>query len=838
MSPYSKYTQLANKNQLCYGKLMSVDQALDEMIAPDAPRASQMYGEQALGGSKSKESGQSPAERRDIVRGEKKGKVEISEKAKEQLEERLQDRIKISEKLRDDGEALSDLEKILLRSGQDVIARLKEGNPTVSDLAISWFFLQDELLQKSLAIQAVVKEKYPSPTRRLIWDTRESTTKITQGKLAAESPYLKKEGFAEGARYDEKGARKELKNLNRLRHDVEQAFFGKSFFDPYFYESSTLSDLSKTSLTPFSNTRLVFHEEIASQADVIAKEYGGGYENLVRNSPEKAMEVLYQANQRALVKFASEAARDVLLEDAEGITAERIRQEADRVESKATSPFKTQENFNKANADLETARSQFQNLQSRLETEKQKFAVSRGRATRVEMDLRRYEARTLTLDKLIDGAQADNEIDEEKKQDKIVNLKREQQDAEDKRDQLDLDLQDAKRSEETQRLILEMTQREITQERLKEARETYELMLEKMLEAERELRHSQTESQSGNSNEKKEQMELWAKAKENEGQVLSMVFSRKPQDRLEIEEIYANEGTDKIRELLFGKDNKDQAEVVLTDETIAQAVIQTLNLNPDDFYSQGNYDTEQLLRLLKSSPFETASVLKLLITEGARSAMKGQPVLGLKDYQREAFKVTPAPYKDEKEIGREDKKREREFKKIERHRQRQKKWNKGKRLLKEAAEGIVQRLRRENQSLKYDLEYLRSQALKAEEKDEFRRLGRALVGNKTALQKAFPEPIDIPMTIGSDQLGVYDYKIVIAHGNITIQRGDGKDLSPDYFYNRKEVLKKRGKALDIKTEAAINKEDERFYEAIGEAAKYTSLGIGIRERYGKAEEES
>lgn len=305
--------------------------------------------------------------------------VDLDKETKGEIVRRLLKRKQNVEELKLDEKRQTKLDRLLLNLAPETIARLEKGELTKDDLALSWYVLHDDLIQKSAAASQLIKDSAGQPGRfERLRDipiigllSREPTGPQTQLESTTQrltSEYTREIRFAE---WDSQRIENELVELNQLRLAIEQSFFERGFRDPLYDQVST--SIYPLELGLKAGNR--FHDKIVHNLSgpegVLAQRYNGRtYLELWESDRVAAVGALHEANQRALTEFAREKTKLFLQKEKPEVDLTVIEAHAKKLEERPKpediGPF--QEEKTKAETELIEVGTQLNQLKSRLES--------------------------------------------------------------------------------------------------------------------------------------------------------------------------------------------------------------------------------------------------------------------------------------------------------------------------------------------------------------------------------------------------------------------------------------------------------------------------------------
>ena len=632
--------------------------------------------------------------------------------------ERLINRLQVSKALAGKERPLTVVDRSIQRLSPEAIKRLEKGDLTREDLTLTVFVLRDELLQKSLAAGQLVKDnkiverrKVGIPLfKRIVENSRLQTQLETAQKLSTE--YTREIGFDQ---WTSDRIENDLVTLNQLRTSVEMSFYGRHLDDPLFDQDS----ISLYTAGRKTGNRLhdAVVDELIGTEGILTQRFGGKtLLELSQEDPIAATQTLFEANQRALTQFAGELATNFLKSEAPKAEADLIEQQAQKLETKPTPEdlTKLQEAATKASTEFTDAETKLNALKQPIEAaqktlDEKQLASNKAKenfeqiSQRLNPEIQRLEARvellynriqepdpSLTPEQKADlqraaAATSQNiariEAIIQSHQDKLTQLLQNQVDA-------DLDLKDqtnivTKLKEDQQTKGLVEAQGEFDQK--KAAKEEAEIAYKEKQEAgEAEV--------SPEAKEKAKALRKWNEVVGGYDKIVDARFSQKHTDEYSRERLADIEetadkkikGAERIREHVFrlvnpGDYDPELARRILSDETIARAIIWIYKIDPTTKIDIGtpeettlsslleqlrddrdlvkeieaikpserrpseiqdlkNFkDTEKrliktVLPYLRSSQFQVGDLMRFMVHEGLKSAERGEPYLKLDKY--------------------------------------------------------------------------------------------------------------------------------------------------------------------------------------------------------------
>ena len=650
----------------------------------------------------------------EFLEGGKSEPINLDSKAQKEIAKRISERIQVLKSQQSKERPLTDLDRILLRSGPETISRLETGNCNSQDASIAFYVLHDEIIQKSLStahlikdnkILAVYKNRF-GPFCRYLAESPHMQTQLEASWQKLNTEYIREIGFDT---WGPERIENDLTTLNQLRHNLELSLTGLSIEDPLF-------DQISTSIYPFDLDRKTgnrLHDAIADELmgaeGVLTHRFGGKtYFELSQEDPIAATQALYEANQRALTHFAGEAGKDFLKAEAPKPDIQLIERQAVKLETKPTPDdlAKLQEAATKASTEFTTAQESLNSLRSPLETAQKTLAERQSAINRTTANFTRISERLdpeierlkERVELLYNSIQApDPSLTPEQKADlqgavatTSQNIGRIEANLQSYQDQLTKLFQaqiDAELAHAEQNKAVTDLQNEQKEKALDEAQEDFNRKKEAKEQAEAKLKKQQ-ETLMEISPETKEQakaLRRWNEVAGGYEQIINARFDQKYAEEYTRERLAdvkerpdgQIEGAERIREHIFYLINKGEydpelARKMLSDETIARAIIWVYKIDPETISANGNSlnqllsdlnetkdmikeapgdkdllnekadQEKEIMKLalphLRSSQFKTGDLLRFMAHEGLKSAEHGNPYLQLSEYYQ-----TPAP---------------------------------------------------------------------------------------------------------------------------------------------------------------------------------------------------
>lgn len=277
-----------------------------------------------------------------IESGSKDLAIRLDRGTANKVAERLLKRKQVAEELSKGERPLMNVDRLLRTLGPDAVRKFESGTATTQDVAVAWFVIHDEILQKGLAVAKLVQD---NPGR---FDRLKNVPLIgllaqgPQTQLAdiikrLSSEYTREIGFGAGPNegWDPQRIENHLIGLNQLRLALEQSLFGRGFRDPLFDQVSTSIDPESFDAKTGNRLHDAIVKQLSDPEGILTQRFGGRtFLEVEQEDPVAAMQALFEAQQQALMDFCSEAAKNVLKGEKPEIDASKIEFEAIKLEAK------------------------------------------------------------------------------------------------------------------------------------------------------------------------------------------------------------------------------------------------------------------------------------------------------------------------------------------------------------------------------------------------------------------------------------------------------------------------------------------------------------------------
>lgn len=527
--------------------------------------------------------------------GEKEKEVAMDEQTRKNVRDRLEERIRIAKFLEKEERPLTQIDRILLKSGDTVTKKIEatQGNLTREEAAVAYYSLFDEAIQKFLASGKVaaltIREGKIGEKGHFFWRkdvtgaVQEMQTTPLEQRQSTE--YTRKLGFET---WSEERIDAELKSLTSLIHTVESSLLGLSPSDILLDERlSTLSPLMISGKTGNFLRDQVFDELMGPEGILTQRHGGKTFLELWNEDSVIALGALHEANQRALTTFAEELATKLLKAEKPEVDTNLtnlIEQQARKLKEGP----KPEEIDPLTNETLKTNQAKLETLNNDLGG--------------VEREIKELETRE---------EYGREELAEEAGK-RLASL------------------------EEKKLSILK------NQLSVKADLESFQLTLDEALKT-----HNAPEKRLERQ-EKAKALRKWNEVVGGYDKIVNARFSQKYTDDYARERLASIketetgeiEGAEKIREHIFRLvlENKadydpELARKMLSDEAIARAIIWVYKVDPETVTdTDGKISTKLALPYLRSSQFQVGDLIRFIAHEGVKSAERGNPYLALDKY--------------------------------------------------------------------------------------------------------------------------------------------------------------------------------------------------------------
>ncbi|HVF69062.1 MAG TPA: hypothetical protein VNA13_00705 [Xanthomonadales bacterium] len=598
--------------------------------------------------------------RREVSRSGSTAEVGFSAVSRGAMADRIRERLGVSQELFKDKARLDVIDRILLKRGEEIASKIDASSELTRDeLALAWTVIQDDLRQKASAAKMAVDEQ-PEKFQKLkdapviggIFRryASEATTRVTESdgpRLTTEA--VKTHGITE---WNQDAIAAELRQLNELRADIEGKLgFGTRSAD------RTLPNFDK------QNGDLL-HDSVVKSLSLILerKHLESSLAELRKINRVEAASIEQQAIQEGLMRFAQEQAKALLIAERPDVDIARIQNQLDKINKPAD-----QEEVDKAHAEAHQAIQDKNDAQTRLDqlTNSKESVIDAVEDTEeakqeakdnydnlkpiLSAEIKSWEARLdalpePTADEIADkdAMRAYNERDATRRKPIVAEID--------------------KRHLEIRRLLLEQTKTDYAhtkavrkKDALLSADDTLrgslayakkeltekEVDLKKKLKAEEKLKEP-----AGQKANKKRGLEIWKSVMERDSngvlnyeKIISTGFAQGGDEARYTQDQFADTtatggtfvGAELLRESIFGvikdewvSDPKNKALIrkMLSDEAIGRGIVRIFSIDTT------NYGLANLLpQLANADQAQIGDLTRFLISEGLRSAEKGDPFL-------------------------------------------------------------------------------------------------------------------------------------------------------------------------------------------------------------------
>ncbi len=588
--------------------------------------------------------GHERAIQKQFIEGESKDlEISLDKQTQDKVVETLLSRRQATETLSGKERPLTTIDKWVLKLGPEAIARLEAGNLTKEDLALSWYVLHDEILQKELAVGQLVKDNKiidvtkvgRIPFLRRIVENPRLQTQLEASAQRLSSEYTREIGFET---WDPERIVRHLTELNQTRLNIEQSLFRHGLNDPLFDEVST-------PIAPLEfgrKTGNLLHDavvdELMGAEGILTQRFGGKtYLELWQEDPIAAHQALYEANQRALTQFAKDQGESFLKGEAPKANIQLIEGQAKKLEEKPTPEDigRLQTTATNASTEFTEAEKKLNDLNKPVEdarrilAEKQlafnKTSNTFNRTSeRFNPEIERLQELTgllynstqlpdtpLSPEQRVSMQQAIAATTQSiARNEEIIRSRH------DRLDQLSQQEGEAETELNAQKENVERLQKETEEKGLEEARGDFNQKRKAKENAERELKEKQEGMEKEITPEAKEQAKALRKYKEvagGYGKIIDARYSQAHAEEFTRERLADTkerpdgqiEGAERIREHIFRIINPIDydpvlARKMLSDETIARAIIWMYKIDPETTSTKGT-TLNQLLSDLKTT---------------------------------------------------------------------------------------------------------------------------------------------------------------------------------------------------------------------------------------------
>lgn len=594
----------------------------------------------------------------------------------------------------DPPQKLSTVDQIISELG-DKIENIETGQITRQEIALAWYLIHDEIILKSADLGQFPSDEIVPPGKRSKIESvmafikhkgpPQPTTKTEMEGLAGDKQTSE---LAQLSGREPEDIKEQLEFLNQTRIDIEKALYGKKVGSI----SIQPLDLNKRSSNLLHG---VLRQEVKRVME--QKHQGRNYEDLFREKPEVARQVMLEANTSALTRFADEIAKDFLLDkipvtDVAAITAHaaELRKpipQANVAELQATVALKTRIfeiakiAYDDIHGPLNTARDAMEQseflskqatrhyndeLESRtpiitaLKAQKIEFANNNTTFVRLsELKPEENAAREAAHKETVarnNQAIADLEKLITAHEDKIKALFAERGNA---ADVFDRDKQK-----------YQQVEGKTTQEEKDDALEAHSKAKRDKLDAEGKLREdggdgTQSETKQEDNTTKADALERWLSVVAPDGytNIITTAFSREKDSQFSRSELSdANEvpltgetspktyrGYHRLRDHIFFVSDKAKYKpkihrLMASDNALAVAIVRELELEDREDINMKNLNVAIVLPYLRNaSQFQIGNILRRVIQRGIEKAERGEPYLKPEDFPKTGEPILKPP---------------------------------------------------------------------------------------------------------------------------------------------------------------------------------------------------
>lgn len=606
----------------------------------------------------------------EVKEGGEKKEVSFDQKLRESIVKTLRDRLSVIRSLQGEGRPLSATDTILLNHGEQTIRGMEQNKFSLQDISISRFVVYDDLIQRSLATAQIIQDNkfdlHPKlkklPLLGKLFNKTAVDVQVAGRGQKFSTEYTR-------ALHLETRSSEEIQNslieLNSIRRGINKSL---SVTDPLFDEDPPS--------THSGGDRSKFHFAVLDQLDgpegIMQQKFKGkSYAELWMENPDAATEALYEANQRAFTEFAREAGKTALQDQKLEIDTKVIGKHADEVEKKPSpedisivtkKAVEAQAAFTEAEAKFNELNNPVKDAEEALRQSNITVADLKAQYDLTLTDntegVKRLQTR---IDYLISRSPIpDPSLSAEQKiyQQASIDANNRQITA------LEQDI--LKLNQEVRNSLIQRgnAERDLLRKTADHAnKETqananglpalktdYESKKTAKKLADEELKQKQTAKLGEVTPENKEKakaLRVWIAVHDKYLVIIDSAFNQPHDSEFTRERIARTleinkqiEGAERIREQIFRQTspfeyNAELARKMLPDETIAQAIIRTYSILPDDPAIAGKSGRDLLLATLpyvRNMQFRLGDLLRFAIHEGLKSAEKGDPYLTLSPY--------------------------------------------------------------------------------------------------------------------------------------------------------------------------------------------------------------
>lgn len=226
----------------------------------------------------------------------------------------------------------STIERALGTHGESLIKKLEGGEALTRDeIALAWYAIRDEMILKAGAGGKIITETI-TPEKRA-WLKNIPVLKLFHGEkqvdttLATGDHRLGNDLTKDQAIHDS-----ELTELNNLRIDMEQSFFPGGIEDPLWGRDFASS--APFALGEGKTGHKMLDRIVENTKDIMARKHEGKpFDQLWRENPTAALEVMHEATQIGYTEFASQSALEILKNEG---PAKTIQEQGSTIEAHAT----------------------------------------------------------------------------------------------------------------------------------------------------------------------------------------------------------------------------------------------------------------------------------------------------------------------------------------------------------------------------------------------------------------------------------------------------------------------------------------------------------------------
>lgn len=604
--------------------------------------------------------------------------VEIEETLRIEIADRLEARLLIIQTLKKGERPLTTMDKMILEFGDPVAERLRNNSLTDNQIAIVYYALYDEALQKQMSAgllatadvqEGQVQKKGLIGFRKKVRGPAELVTSAVPTKRRQSSEYTRHLGFDQWSKEDQI---EDISALTRQLRSFEARALGlnPTDIDEILSEPAPNGSMKKS---PNLLRNEVLNQLEGPNGILAVRHNGKTLFELWNEDRITALSAIHEANEMALTAFADQkamefltnnkpAADTVLIEKhATALEAEPTQEDLAKTQAEATRTTaefaEAQTRLNELNAPVEAAERDVESKQLAFDRASHYFdAESPALETIIKETQKNIDFIRNNINKDMSGLTNAQKADANKT---LASLSEQIKQYQDYLKEIQKELQNLSRAKTDAELELQKSQQELKRAKTEpdgkeheQAKADLDAKKTAKEQAEKELKEkpkNPTGEASPENKEKAKALREWITVINGYENIVEERFSQTHEseytrERLADTTTSANGqimGAEKIREHIFQTVLKDKAQYdpalarkMLSDETIARAIAWVYKLDLSQITTKNAegesvIDIAKALPYLRSSQFKAGDLIRFVVQEGVKSAEHGEPYLAL-----------------------------------------------------------------------------------------------------------------------------------------------------------------------------------------------------------------